>query len=227
MLAFSSKESNFRASQSIGLTAIPEDLKLYRELLPQQFGMPGTPIIWVCIVDNIEVGPWPLTRYQLGFISLYCTYQGEPGFHPLTMPENKWVPVWAGRTMGYPKYVASSVTLENEGDRWRGEVIHRAATRFRLEFSPEKSEPPPWVKAGEHPELGPVFNLKPPSRGPRVVVVRTVVPEGSEPAYDVTEGTVTVTIGADEPAAGLLKPGTRLYGTYVTARNTDASLQPE
>lgn len=72
-------------------------------------------------------------------------------------------------------------------------------------------------------ELGPIFNLNPPRRGPRVQIVRTVVPEGTEPMQEVVEGT----IGAAEPSAGLLKPGARLYGTYVKARNTDSSLQPQ
>jgi hypothetical protein len=227
MLALASKESNFRASQSIGAMASPEDRALYRELLPQQFGMPSEPLVWVCIIDNIEVGPWPLTRYQLGFISLYCTYKGEEGWHPITMPENKWVPVWAGRTMGFPKYVADHVSLTSTGDSWRGEVAHKGASRLSLEFSPDRTDPPLWVREERHPEERPTFNLKPPSKGPRVVAVRGVVTEGAKPELDLTEGTVVVTIGPDEPGAGLLKPETALYGTYVMARGTDVSLQPE
>lgn len=227
MLAIASTEDNFRASQSIGAMAVPEDLELYRKLLPSQFDMPEMPLVWVGVVDNMEVGPWPLTRYQLGFISLHCSYQGEDGFHPITMPENKWVPVWAGRTMGYPKYIADRVSLERHGDVWRGEVRHKGIPRFVLELSPDKAEPPTWVAQGQHPELGPILNLNPPSKGPRVQVVRTVVPEGAEPSQEILEGTATMTIGPNEPSAGLLRPGTRVYGTYVKARNADASLQPE
>ncbi len=227
MLAIASTENNFRASRSIGAMAEPEDLELYRELLPTQFDMPELPLVWVSIVDNIEVGPWPLTRYQLGFISLHCTYQGEDGFHVLTMPENKWVPVWAGRTMGYPKYLADNVSLARDGDRWRGEVVKKGELRLALEFSPDKTEPPAWVKQGLHPEQGPIFNLNPPRKGPRVQVVRTVVPEGTDPSQEVIEGTIVATIGTAEPSAGLLRPGASLYGTCAYARNTDASLQPE
>ncbi len=227
MLAVASTQNNFRASQSIGAIAAPEDLELYRRLLPQQFDLPDLPLVWVSIVDNTEVGPWPLTPYQLGFISLHCAYRGEEGFHPLTMPENKWVPIWAGRTMGYPKYMAHRISLERVGEGWRGEVVRKGASRLLLEFSPEKTEPPDWVKEGTHPELGPIFNLNPPGKGPRVQTVRTIVPEGAKPRQEVVEGTVVATIGASEPSWGLLKPGSTLYGTYVRARNTDASLKPE
>jgi hypothetical protein len=227
MLAVASTEDNFRASQSIGAMAAPQDIALYRRLLPAQFDMPETPLVWVSIIDNTEVGPWPLTPYQLGFISLCCAHRGEEGFHPLTMPENKWVPIWAGRTMGYPKYMADRISLERAGNGWRGEVVRKGVSRILLEFSPEKTEPPDWVKQGKHPELGPIFNLNPPAKGPRVQIVRTVVPKGSEPSQEIVEGTIIATIGATEPSAGLLKPGARLYGTYAKARNTDASLQPE
>jgi hypothetical protein len=227
MLAVASTENNFRASQSISAMAEPEDLELYRNLLPNQLDMPQRPLVWVSIVDNMEVGPWPLTPYQLGFISLYCAYQGEEGFHPVTMPENKRVPIWAGRTMGYPKYFADRITLEHIGDGWRGEVMRKGVSRLLLEFSPEKTESPAWVKEGQHPELGPTFNLNPPRIGPRVQVVRTIVPEGTEPSREVLEGTIVVTIGSTEAGAGLLKPRTPLYGTYIKARNADASLQPE
>ena len=98
-----SQEENFRQSRSIGAMLEPVDLDLYRSLLPEVFGLPEHPLVRINVVDQIEVGPWPLTPYQLGDVALRCSYEGEEGWHVITMPENKWVAVWTGRTMGFPK----------------------------------------------------------------------------------------------------------------------------
>jgi hypothetical protein len=226
MMAVASTQSNFRASHSIGTMAEPADLKLYRELLPRQFDMPQHPMVSVNIVDNSEVGPWPLTPYQLGSISLRCSYRGEEGWHPITMPESKWIPVWAGRAMGFPKYVADEVSLVQSGGSWRGEVVHDGRSRILLEFTPEPIEPPIWIEEGWSVG-GPTFNLRPPSEGPQVEVVRSVAEENAEPTSEKIEGTIRVTLGPDEPGAGLLEPGAPSYGIYSAARDMGRSLQTD
>lgn len=226
MLSVASVQPNFRASRTIGVLVPPRDVGLYRRLLPDQFEMPAHPLVAICITDNIDVGPWPLTRYQLGFISLRSSYRGEEGWHPVTMPENKWVPVWAGRTMGFPKYVADHVSLVQVGDGWRGQVIHARELRFALEFVPGDVEAPQWLSDGWD-VLGPTHNLRPPSRGPRVSIVRENIESDAHRTPDIVTGPVTVICSPGEPAAGLVQSGATFYGSLTTVRDGGARLQPE
>lgn len=115
-------------------------------------------------VDNMEVGPWPMTPCQEGIISLRCSYQGEEGWYSLTMPVNRRVAMASGRLIGFPKYAADEITFTPSGNDWRGEVLHESAQRLLLEFTPGKTE--------EHmtwqEKVFPMFNLTPPGKGPEV-----------------------------------------------------------
>jgi hypothetical protein len=178
-----STEDNFRKSRSVSVTVEPADLALYRELLPEVFAMPEHPLVTINVVDQLEVGPWPLTPYQLASVSLRCVYEGEEGWHPITMPETKWVAVWTGRTMGFPKYVADEIHLSPEGEGWLGEVRHAGELRLRLAFTPAANAPVPRWKRARWSTGGPTFNLRPPSRGPEVKIVRTA--EGAADSSEV------------------------------------------
>jgi hypothetical protein len=219
-----STEDNFRKARSIGVLVAPGDLPLYRRLLPDAFAMPEHPLLSISVVDQLEVGPWPLTPYQLAFVSLRCSYQGEEGWHPITMPENKWVAVWTGRTMGFPKYLADTIHLSPDGQGWVGEVHHEGELRLRLAFSPEQNPPTPRWKRQNWPTGGPTFNLRPPSKGPEVKIVRKA--EGAPGSSDTAHGRVRIEIGASEPFAGLLHTGHEASGALVLWQG-GASLAPE
>jgi hypothetical protein len=220
-----STQNNFRAQQNITALVEPKDLTLYRKLLPEQFNMPDHPMVMIGVLDNIEVGPWPLTPYQLAFIKIRCSYKGEAGWYCLTMPENKWVPVWAGRTMGHPKYLADSVALKQSGNSWTGEVVYKGQTIIRLEFTPEEILSPVWITQ-EWPMDGPLFLLKPPSIGPRVITVRSVYgrpgadsKDQKQPSTTNIKGSIRIMIGDAEPGKNLIPQGIPLYGTYSKAEN--------
>lgn len=225
MMSVARTQDNFMADQKIAVYAEPDDLDVYRELLPGQFDMPEHPMLVFVLVDFMEVGPWPLTRYQEGNISLRASYQGEEGWHTIFLPVNKWVAMWAGRTMGYPKYIADEITLEPEGEGWRGEVISDGTSRLLLEFSPGEVKVAPVWEREEWDLGGPSFNLRPPGKGPDVEVVRWS--EGVEPEIELTPGYVRVTIGSAEPGAGLLTPGKVLPGVFVVKKSGGGSLTPE
>jgi acetoacetate decarboxylase len=217
------EKGNFIADQKIMTLAQPDDLALYRKLLPAQFDIPTHPLVGLVVVDYVEVRPWPLTRYQEGYIVLRASYRGEEGWHCIFMPVTKRVAMWGGRSMGFPKYLADKITLDPNGDGWRGEVIHGGTSRLLLTFTPgEVKEEPVYLR--EKWDLGgPVFQLRPPAKGPAVQVVRSS--ELGKPEIKTTYGYVTVTIGAAEPGAGLVKPGTTLPGVFIKKTGGNGSLK--
>jgi hypothetical protein len=219
-----STEDNFRQSRSLSVIAEPADLALYRKLLPARFSMPEHPLVSINVVDQLEVGPWPLTPYQLGAVSLRCAHEGEEGWHPITMPETKWVAVWTGRTMGFPKYVADHIHLSPEGEGWVGEVRHEGQLRLRLAFVPDANAPVPRWKREGWSTGGPTLNLRPPAEGPEVKVVRSA--EGAPGRSEEEPGFVRIELGADEPYAGLLPADHRVPGVLALWEG-GTSLAPE
>jgi hypothetical protein len=140
------------------------------------------------------------------------------------MPETKWVAVWTGRTMGFPKYVADEIHLSPEGANWVGEVRHAGELRLRLVFVPDANAPPPrWKKSG-WPTGGPTLNLRPPAEGPEVKVVRGA--EGAPGSSEQETGYVRIDLGTGEPFAGLLPPGYEAPGALVLWRG-GRSLAPQ
>lgn len=219
-----STEANFRKSRALSALVEPADLQLYRSLLPEGFEMPRHPMLSFAVVDQLEVGPWPLTPYQLGAVSLRCRFQGEEGWHPVTMPENAWVAVWTGRTMGFPKYLADEIRLSASGEAWVGVVRHEGEARLRLEFVPaESAAVPAWEREGWAMD-GPTFNLRPPGEGPEVRVVRSAQEDPGD--SELTRGLVRITIGPGEPWSGLLPPGSEAPGV-LSLWEGGRSLAPE
>jgi hypothetical protein len=222
--AIASTGANFKESYRINVLVEPADLELYREVLPSQFDMPEHPLVQVIMLDQVDVGPWPLTPYKEGSVNLLCEYRGQQGWHITELPVNTWVAKYAGRTMGYPKYLADKVTFEQAGDKWVSEVIHDGEMRLKVEFTPgDWEEEPVWQKNGWDMG-GPVLNLMPPGEGPEVVAV------GSSgemaPSAEITKGSVRIWIGKNEPWAGLIPPGTEAPGEFIHV--TEArSLAPE
>ncbi len=220
----SSTQDNFKESQLIRVVVEPADISLYRKILPEQFDMPEHPMVELVMIDQIDVGPWPLTPYQEGCVSLRCKYKGEEGWFITSLPVSKWVACYAGRTMGYPKYVADEVIFKQITKVWRGEVIHNCRKRLLLEFTPgEWVESPTWVKKGWNID-GPVLNLMPPGVGPDVVRIGSS--SKVQPNTVEEKGMVRISIGPDEPWAGLVPPGTVAPGTFVKNKG-GRSLVPE
>jgi acetoacetate decarboxylase len=219
------EKGNFISDQKIMTLAQPDELELYRRLLPSQFDMPKHPLVGLVVVDYTEVRPWPFTRYQEGYIVLRASYKGEEGWHCIFMPVTRRVAMWGGRRMGFPKYIPDSITLEPDGDGWRGEVIYEGTSRLLLTFKPgEVKDEPVYLK--EKWELGgPVFQLNPPAKGPAVEVVKST--ELGKPEIKTTYGYITVTIGASEPSSGLVKPGTTLPGMFEMKTGGSGVLKPE
>ena len=139
---FGNRESSpigrFHDSLVIRASIEPQDLKLYRTLLPEVIDMPNTPTVWVDITEHQRVS-LPLTPYRLGRIQLLGTYRGEEGWYVLTLPETAWAPVKFGQTVGYPKYVIDSILFEQTETGWRGQVKDKGQHILSLDFVPDPS----------------------------------------------------------------------------------------
>ncbi len=200
----------------------PTDLKLYRALLPAPLEMPDQPVISIFVVDYIDVSPWPMTRYQEGALFLRSKYKGQEGWYCKTMPVTKWFPNQGGRALGFPKYVADSITLTPESSGWKGEVKDNGQRKLSLEFSSgltrtltPKEEMA--MKAGLGKTLAePVFLFVPPDKGPALqkVDIVNVFP----PSWTTEPGMVRITIGAEEPWAGLVVSGVVSPGIFAKFR---------
>lgn len=205
------KKGTFREFHGIFAALDPEDVELYSSLLPEPMLMPEKPAVSLFVIDYISVGPWPMTRYQEGTVALRCKYGGQEGWHIKTMPVTKWVPCQGGRMLGFPKYIADDIPLQETSDGWLGEVRHRGRAMLSLEYRREVvRELEAWEK--EFLEGGalhleePIFLFVPPDKGPRFqkVTVERVLPD----QWEMEDGTVRISIDAGEPWAGLIPPGT-------------------
>jgi hypothetical protein len=197
----------------------PTNLELYRALLPTPLEMPDQPVVSMFVVDYTDVYPWPMTPYQEGALFLRAKYKGQEGWHCKTMPVTKWVPNKLGRYIGFPKYVTKAISLAPEGGGWKGEVKDKGQLKLALEFSPgltraltPKEEMA--MKAGLGKTLSePCFLFVPPDKGPALQKVEMVpvVP----PSWTTEQGMVRITIGSEEPWAGLVAPGTVSPGNFA------------
>ncbi len=191
----------------------PADLELYRALLPPQFDMPQAPLVVVFVADYYDIniplsvlqpnGGLPdMVPYLEGAVLLQCEYQGRTGLHTITMPVDDDTANEAGRRLGFPKYVADEITLEQDGDGWVGRVMHEGRTVLGVSFTPASGATPQEETGGGRVSL---FQLVPPAEGPAVNEVNDVTSRDTR----TTSLAGTVTIQADPEAewAGLIPAG--------------------
>jgi len=177
--------------QGIFTMVEPADLTLYRELLPEQFSMPEQPMVGVFVIDYLDTEPWlitltkPLRPYLEASIFLRCNYEDQTGWYSLTMPVTTKAANIGGRRIGFPKYVADRITLEQTGIGWIGRVVHQGESPISLEFTAVPltdigeliSIHEEFVKGQGDAELkGPVILLDPPGEGPKVRVITSSPP---------------------------------------------------
>lgn len=207
----------------------PVDLDLYRELLPPPLEMPDKPVVSLFVVDYTEVHPWPMTPYLEGAVFLRAKYKGQEGWHCKTMPVTGWIPNKGGRALGFPKYVTRTVSLYPDGDKWKGEVKDKSRLKLSLEFSPGLTRElipreAAILEAGPGKALAdPVFLFVPPDEGSvfqKVEMVNVV-----QPVWSSSPGMVRITIGPDEPWAGLIAPGMVSPGFFAKFKGA-ANLAP-
>ena len=189
----------FRGTRLIRTAFPPADLELYRSLLPKQFDMPDEPLVVMTVAYYYDV-TLPLVPYREGYVLLQCEYQGRTGWYTYTMPVDDETANTGGRAIGFNKYVADKITLEEQEGVWTGRVVHEGRTVMEITFHPE-GEPVEVTSAGEEVVL---FNLLPPGEGPKVDEVNSVR-SGDETTVTIS-GSATAKADAGEPWAGLLDP---------------------
>lgn len=190
---------SYQSQRGVAAVFQPGDGDLYRTLLPAAFEMPPEPRVLAAVVSYDEVTA-PLVAYREGYVMLACTYQGKAGWYTLTMPVTDQTADDAGRTIGFPKYVASRIDLTDGGaGAWTGEVVHDGQSVLRVVFAPQTPGAP--APGTSQPDAA-AFTLVPPGEGPDVYEVSTTQHQMQHVL--VVSGTATVTSGAGEPWAGLL-----------------------
>jgi len=196
------REWSFRGQRGITAAFAPADLALYRSLLPAPFEMPEEPLVAVSVVYYYDVTA-PLTPYREGYVVLQCRYQGRTGWCVLTMPVDDETADAGGRFLGFPKYVADRIELEEADGVWSGRVIYQGRTVMALTFTPEAGREPVTTSSAVG---GPsIFLLVPPAEGPQVNEIGFDL--AVEQRTVTTSGSTTVEVDPGEPWAGLLPPG--------------------
>jgi len=187
----------FLGTRRIMTTLAPADLELYRSLLPEQFDMPDQPLVVVTVADYYDV-TLPLVPYREGYVLLQCKYQGRTGWYTYTMPVDDKIANDGGRAIGFNKYVADKITLEEQDGIWTGRVVHGGRTVMEIVFT-ATGEPVTATGGGEEVSL---FNLVPPGEGPKLNEVKSAA--SGEQTTVATSGSAIVKADSGEPWAGLL-----------------------
>lgn len=200
---------SYQGQRGITVLLRPADAGAYRALLPAAFGLPQEPRILVAIVSYDDVTS-PLVPYREGYVMLACTYQGAAGWYTLTMPVTDRTANDAGRSIGFPKYVADAIELrQGTGGAWAGEVSHGGRSVLRLAFEPlvQGSQGTTTVTSGPR-----AFTLVPPGEGPDVYEV-DLVPYRP---LSVTSASGTAIVGSDgdEPWAAVLAGATVVSASF-------------
>lgn len=216
MSLFKPKNGMFRNFRGIRTLIDQIDDQKYKEMLPEVFDPHETPQVSLFVADYITVFPWPMTRYQEGAVGLKCKYKGDDYWYVYTMPVTKLVPMWGGRGMGFPKYIASEISLKQEDDKWVGEVVHKDRCKLSLSFSEGVDrEPTESEKALINEKaffFGETINLYPPGKGPGVIHAELVhmVEEEWNPVY----GMIKVDVDEGEEIDGLFDKEKIYIGMY-------------
>ena len=211
----------------------PADLELYRELLPAEMEMPERPAVGVFIVDYVIVVPCPHIPYLEGTLGIRGIYNGEEGWHTVTMPlsNDAVAALFGGRSVGFPKYPAD-VTLTQSGDNWQGVVTHEGVVRMSLNFTPGFTrELEPWEEEEMNSGLtrlevpifqkGPIEDLSVEGADLYHITLFDKVPA----TWESTQGMVEIHISPDDPWAGLIEPGTvspGLFQEFTGGKEMDA-----
>jgi hypothetical protein len=133
------KSGMFREIHGISMTMEPPDSEIYRSLLPAPLAMPTEPIISIYVASFDRAGGMPPFQWRPfleGAIRLRCAYEGEEGWFFKTIPVTSRMSALTGRSLGFPKYIADTITLSIAPERSAGEVKHKSTVRLRVEFTP-------------------------------------------------------------------------------------------
>jgi hypothetical protein len=216
-LIFEPPGGQFREYIGLSTYFVTENLDLYRKLLPKEFSMPELPVVYMFAANYMKMFPWPLSPYQEWAVSLSCTYRAEPGIHCITMPVTKWLPMNGGRTIGFPKYIVDSISLEHLDQDWLARGMYKGREQMSLEFRPGLTRQlAPWEDALLADEAFfkqiAIFQLVPPSLGPKIynINVKYVVPSHWTPQ----NGMLKVKVDPNEPWAGLVQEDEAFPGTF-------------
>jgi hypothetical protein len=175
----------------------PTNLELYRSILPVKFDMPDQPLMVVAVAHYYEV-TLPLVPYHEGYVLLQCKYRGRAGLYTITMPVDDKTANDGGRAIGFNKYVADTITLEEHDGMWIGRVFHAGRTVMEVTFT--GGGDPTTETGGQDNTV--LFNLLPPGVGPQVLEVNSS-PSGDQTTM-TTQGSAIVKADASEPWAVLL-----------------------
>jgi hypothetical protein len=123
----------WKGTDGIWILAEPDNVALYRHLLPKQFEMPDHPLISIYAVNFYKTGIMT-PYYELG-VFLKCIDNGEEAWFCLTMPVTTAAAYLGGIAMGFPKYVADAITMTGNSNYLKYTVKYHFRTNASITFS--------------------------------------------------------------------------------------------
>ena len=101
-------------------------------ILPKPLVPADEPLGWAFVARYPETN-FGLS-YSEGALFVRAVFKGEPGWYPLAVPVDNDMAMVAGReTMGIPKKIAETITLERTDNHVMGSVIRRGVEVLHLE----------------------------------------------------------------------------------------------
>ncbi|MCJ7773255.1 MAG: acetoacetate decarboxylase family protein [Desulfobacterales bacterium] len=93
----------------------PKNTTLYRELLPDIFEMPDSPLVEIFIIDYYQMAPWAIKPYLEAAVFLLAKYNGQEAWHCITMPVTTNEARLGGIIyLGYPKVMGDISFQRND-----------------------------------------------------------------------------------------------------------------
>jgi hypothetical protein len=121
-----------RNEKHIVSTFEPNDLTIYKSLIPKEFEIPEQPKVKI---DFVQVTP----DWHECYVSIRVNYNGKPTWHALTWAIDTYVPYKLGRWVGYPKFMADSMVYTLGENNANQRVIKDSKLFMSMDFTENKN----------------------------------------------------------------------------------------
>lgn len=185
------------------------DIEQYKSLIPEGATMPDQPLVRVGITDWQSMEP-PQTPYQLAIIAILIEEDNKQGWHIVAMPETDWLAVYAGRPIGFPKFVVDATVEYNGKNTLRAKYNHANSLILKAEFTPDPGAPN--LKKTNNAANGWWIQ----SPGYKTKYQARIDSLDSSEEYGSIKGWLNVDLGKNTPWSNLIKTGTKAPATLLS-----------
>lgn len=126
----------------------PSDTEAYKRLIPSGYSVPEVPFVQIAVANWLDVEP-PLIPYREVIMSILVRRNDENIWYMVSLALSDLFAVKAGRTAGYPKFLADIDVERSSANRWKIEGQKQATPLFNISFEPAATAQSEYTNKGD------------------------------------------------------------------------------